>query len=90
MVEYNVVEEDDNIEEDDDVEEKLVDRVLDHEDVKEVQGIYLNQDNANLDELYDIDMVSDEELEEVEPNVEEHVPDDDIYDDDDANMVNPL
>ena len=65
------------------------------EDVEEVQGIYVNWDNSNLDELYDIDITSDEELEEVEPNLEKHVLDDDIddeVDDDDADddMVNPL
>ena len=38
----------------------------------------------------DIDNVSDKELEEVEPNVGDDVPDDDIDDDDDAHMVNPL
>jgi hypothetical protein len=48
------------------------------------------------DDIYD---VSDKELEEVEPNVGEHVLDDDIDDDDmigiediddDSNMVNPF
>lgn len=34
--------------------------------------------------------MSNEELEEVEPNVEEHVPDGDIDDDDEIDMVNPL
>ena len=49
-----------------------------------------------MDGLYDIEIMSDEELEEVEPNVEEHVLDDYIYneydddDDVDVDMVNPL
>ena len=35
-------------------------------------------------------MSDEEELEELEPNVGEDVLDDDIDDDDDANMANPL
>ena len=59
------------------------------EDVEEVQG-YVNQYNVNLDELDDIDIVSDEELEEIKQNVEEHVLDDDIDNDDDVYVVDPL
>jgi len=60
--------------------------VLD-EDVEEDQG-YVSRDNVKLDELDDIDVMSNEELEEIKPNVEDHVPDGDI--DDDVDMVNPL
>lgn len=87
IVKYNVAEEDEI--EEDDVEEQGVHAVSD-EDVEEVQGKYVNRDNVNLDEPYDIDVVFDEELEKVEPNVEEHVPDDDIHNDDDVDMVNTL
>jgi hypothetical protein len=61
--------------------------VLD-EDIKEVQG-YVNPDNV-LDRLDGIDNVLDEELEEVEPNVGKDVLDDDIDNDDDLEMDNPL
>ena len=33
------------------------------EDVEEVQGIHVNWDNVNLDEIYDIYIVSNEEVE---------------------------
>ena len=58
------------------------------EDIKEVQG-YVNPDNV-LDELDNIENVSDEELEEVEPDVVDDVLNDDIDDDDDLDMANPL
>lgn len=83
-IKYNVAEKDE-IEEEDDVEEQGV-HVLD-EDVEEDQG-YVSRDNVKLDELDDIDVMSNEELEEIKPNVEDHVPDGDI--DDDVDMVNPL
>ena len=56
--------------------------------VEEVQG-YVNPNNV-LDELTNIDDLSDEEVEEIEPNVVEDVLDDDIDDDNDADMANPL
>ena len=43
-----------------------------------------------MDDLDDIDNVSEEELEVVEPNVGEDVLDDDIDNDDDDDMENPL
>ena len=76
MVEYNVIEEDDNVEEDDGVEEQLVDdHVLDHKDVEEVQG---DVRNKFLDEDDIDDVLSNEEFEEDEPNVGDDVRHDDM------------
>ena len=58
------------------------------EDVKKVQGD-VDLDNV-LDKLDVHDNVLDKELEEVEQNVGDDVLGDDIDNDDDANMANPL